>query len=111
VGQVSTEASEAVAKGLVIRSSPAAGTLVDPNSAVGLVVSNGPSQVTVPDVVGKTEAGARQAIGEVKLTFESTNEVSQKVPGTVLRSTPAAGTKVDPGSTVTVVLAIAAVIN
>src|SRR5205814_9793941 len=48
--------------GNVISETPTAGTLVNVGSAVDLLVSKGPAQVAVPDVVGATQAAATTAI-------------------------------------------------
>ncbi len=50
------------AAGSVIGQSPAAGTSVQPGSAVDLVVSSGPCLVAVPNVVGQAQAAAQAAI-------------------------------------------------
>jgi hypothetical protein len=50
--------SSTVAAGNVITESPVAGTPVNVGSAVNLTVSSGPARVSVPDVVGMTQAAA-----------------------------------------------------
>ncbi|MGD1062685.1 MAG: SBBP repeat-containing protein, partial [Terracidiphilus sp.] len=62
VGTVTTASSPTVASGSVISESPVAGTSVNSGSAVNLVVSTGPAQVTVPNVVGVSQAVATTAI-------------------------------------------------
>src|SRR3984957_10118818 len=62
VATVSTQSSSSVASGLVISESPVAGSSVAPGSAVSLVISSGASKVTVPNVVGLTQAAATTAI-------------------------------------------------
>src|SRR5205807_4385242 len=62
VGAVTHQSSSTVASGSVISQSPAAGTSVASGSAVNLVVSSGPGQIAVPDVVGQTHAAAANAI-------------------------------------------------
>ena len=46
----------------VISTNPAAGAQEPANANVNLVVSSGPSQVLVPDVVGDTQAAAVTAL-------------------------------------------------
>src|SRR6202034_169922 len=62
VGTVSMQSSATVAAGLVISESPVAKTSVDAKSAVDLVVSSGTAPVSVPNVVGLTQAVATSAI-------------------------------------------------
>ena len=52
----------------MISQDPVAGTSVDDGPAVDLVVSLGPVQVTVPDVVGLSQAEAEAAIVAANLT-------------------------------------------
>ena len=58
VGTVTTASSSTVPSGSVISQSPTSGTLVLPGSAVNIVVSTGPAQVAVPNVVGDTQTAA-----------------------------------------------------
>ena len=67
VGTVTQQSSSTVALGDVISESPTAGTSVNVGSAVNLVVSSGPAQVSVPNVVGDTQAAATSAITGVGL--------------------------------------------
>jgi beta-lactam-binding protein with PASTA domain/predicted Ser/Thr protein kinase len=106
VDRVVRQADEAVPEGRVIKTSPAAGTPVDRGSDVTLFVSSGPKQVTVPDVVGLTKEAAKQALvdqGFQVVTVEEDSDTAE--PGTVLRQDPAGAAEVDPGSSVTIVVA------
>jgi len=102
VGVVTQEYSDSVPAGSVISESPTAGTLVALGSAVDLWVSLGPAPVTVPDVVGLTQASAQTAIAAANLNVGAvTQEYSATVPaGTVMNQSPAAGASVAVGSTV-----------
>ena len=62
LGTVTQQSSATVPAGNVISQNPTAGTSVAAGSAVNLVVSTGPAPVTVPDVVGQTQAAATTAI-------------------------------------------------
>ena len=66
---MTTAASTTVPAGRVISQSPTAGTQVTQGSAVTLVVSSGPPQVAVPNVVGLTQAAATSAITGANLTL------------------------------------------
>jgi serine/threonine-protein kinase len=106
VDRVVRQADDTVPENHVIKTSPAAGTSVDRGSDVTLYVSSGPKQVAVPDVVGLTQREAQQTLGNRGFQFTTTEEGSaDQEPGTVLRQDPAAGTKVDPGSSVALVVA------
>ena len=55
----SVQHSDTVPKGQVISANPAAGASVPKGSHVQLLVSSGPEQVQVPNVVGQDKAHAR----------------------------------------------------
>ena len=94
------------AKGIVLSTNPAAGASVSKNSAVNLVVSNGPNVpiVTVPSVKGKQLTTAIQLIQGAGLTYKVNNVTSTQPVGTVLDQNPAGGAKVK--ATVPVVLTV-----
>ncbi|WP_203935507.1 PASTA domain-containing protein [Planosporangium mesophilum] len=65
-------------------------------------------RVAVPDVVGQSEAAAREQLTAVGLTYTVTRRpVAGVSPGTVAATEPAAGTMVSAGSRVTLVVASA----
>ncbi|WP_106401581.1 PASTA domain-containing protein [Actinocorallia populi] len=89
--------------GLVLSSTPGAGSTVTAGSTVSLVVSLEPDQVLVPDVTGLTPAEAAAALRRADLgVVRATRETSDVPEGRIVASTPAAGQPVDPGSRVTV---------
>jgi YVTN family beta-propeller protein len=106
VGAVSMQSSSTVPSGSVISESPAAGTSVTSGSAVNFVVSTGPVQVVVPNVVGQTQAAAATAITGAGLTVGAVSmQSSSTVPsGSVISESPAAGTNVASGSAVNFVV-------
>ena len=67
---VAEEASATIAKGIVIRTDPVAGTLVDAGVPVTVYVSSGPQPVATPSVKGLTEADARAKLTAVGLGAE-----------------------------------------
>jgi beta-lactam-binding protein with PASTA domain/predicted Ser/Thr protein kinase len=106
VDRIVRQADDSVSKGRAIRTSPASGTSVNRGSNVTLVVSSGPQQVAVPDVVGLTKTEAQQTLGNQGFQFTSSEQGSDTVdPGTVLSQSPTAGSKAAPGSTVAIVVA------
>jgi serine/threonine-protein kinase len=99
-------ADEAIPAGDVVRSSPVAGTSVARGSSVTLFVSSGPVPVKIPDVTGFSQHDAHQTLTSQGFVVSAVQQQSaDATPGTVLRETPVAGTKVEPGSTVTIVVA------
>jgi eukaryotic-like serine/threonine-protein kinase len=89
----------------VLKQDPAAGAKKPEGSTVTLTVSAGKAKTTVPNVVGQDENAAFDAISKAKLTPRRTTEASSTVEaGKVIRTSPAGGTQVDEGSTVTVVV-------
>jgi serine/threonine-protein kinase len=88
--------------GRVIRTQPAAGTEAPRDSTVTLVVSSGPKQVTVPDVVGQDQGPATSALESADLVVSVVTVTSPGSVGKVLSQTPTGGTKANAGSTVTI---------
>jgi eukaryotic-like serine/threonine-protein kinase len=99
---VSEEESTSPA-GEVIRQSPSAGAQVPVGSTVGIVVAKGVRKAKVPNLIGKQRSEAVQAIraaGLVPSVEEEETEVSGQV-GRVTDQFPPPGTKVEPGTEVT----------
>ena len=101
VGAV-TERESQSARGAVLQTTPAAGTAVAPSTRIDLVVSSGPPAVDAPDVVGQPYAAARAMLEQVGLKVGDvvTDSTSTAGPQTVISQTPAAGSRVAPGSKV-----------
>jgi serine/threonine-protein kinase len=94
-----------VNSGRVISTSPPENSQLEKGRTVVLVVSEGREQVSVPDVVGKTEDEARSTLEGAGLRAEvSQEETESEDPGTVLRQDPSSG-RVDQGSAVRLVVA------
>jgi eukaryotic-like serine/threonine-protein kinase len=90
------------APGTVLATDPAAGAVVNRGSAVTVQVAVAPG-VAVPDVAGKSQGDANAALTQAGLTAKFSSQPSNTVTsGQVIGTDPAAGTKVPPGSTVTV---------
>jgi serine/threonine-protein kinase len=95
-----------VADGSVSSESPAQGTKVDPSSKVDLVLA-GAQTVQVPDVVGLTEAQATVALQDAGLVSGTVSQVATTAvaAGTVATQSPLAGTTVDKGASVDLLIA------
>ena len=72
VVSVTTEETNDVAAGLVIRTNPSVGTLVDIGGSITLVVSSGAPAVDVPNVIGQTESAARSQLAafDVSVSYQ-----------------------------------------
>ncbi|MGY1638031.1 Stk1 family PASTA domain-containing Ser/Thr kinase [Geodermatophilus sp. SYSU D00742] len=86
--------------GEVMAVDPAAGQAAPHRSTVTIQVSVGLPQVTVPDVVGRSEEEATAALRAAGLQVQ----VSQFFGNRVLRQTPSAGEVVDIGTSVTILV-------
>ncbi len=116
---VKTEAFDpAIAAGSVVATDPAAGTEVQPGSPVDYVVSLGieptptpeptPAPVVIPDLRGSTPDDAVNALLDLGLQpGQRTDKFNGQVTaGLVIRTDPAAGTEVQPGSPVDYVVSL-----
>ncbi len=101
------QSSATVASGRVISTNPSAGTEAQAGSSVTVLVSSGPAQTTVPDVVGQSRAAAEATLTNAKLAAGAiTQQTStEQSPGTVLEQSPAAGATLPAGGTVDFVVA------
>ena len=81
---------------------PGAGTAVSPSTRVDLIISSGPPMVNAPDVVGQSYGSARAMLEQVglKLGDVTTDSLATGVPQTVIAQSPAAGSRLAPGSRV-----------
>jgi eukaryotic-like serine/threonine-protein kinase len=98
------EFSEKVKKGFAIRTVPPEGTEVTKGTRVRLLVSQGPEQVTVPDVTGLTRESAEARLGDEGLEVAADEQESDEPEGDVISQSPAGGTRVSRGETVTIVV-------
>ena len=89
----------------ILRQDPQPNTKVDEGSTVSLTVSGGPGQATVPPVDGLTQSQARRKLEAAGFKVTVSREASDTIPtGQVIRTAPPAGTQIDKGSTVTLVI-------
>jgi hypothetical protein len=111
VGTLATQSSASVTSGTIISQNPAAGASAASASAVNLVVSSGPAppvptSVSVPNVVGDTQAAAATAItGDRLVVGTVTTQSSASVnSGLVISQNPAAGASAASASAVNLVV-------
>jgi len=108
VGTISQANSGTVPAGNVISQNPAAGTSVTQGSSVDLVISIGSLMVTVPNVVGMTQAAAGSAITAAGLTVGAvTTSYSNTVTtGDVISQSPGGGFSIPQGYEVDLVISL-----
>ena len=112
VSNQTQQASDTVPSGTVIGTNPAAGAQVGSGSAVSLIVSSGPAQVQIPNVLGMSQNDACDALKSKKLqcaTIIGQQYISPYTQNSVSQlqnnGQPAnAGDQVAPGTTITLVL-------
>lgn len=98
---IAEEASATVAKGLVVRTDPVVGQLVDKGAAITLYVSSGPQPVAMPNVKGLTEADALAKLTSLGLgaSIDYADLVTGNVNiGKVISQGTPTGTMVAPGT-------------
>lgn len=100
------EPSAVVAQGLVVRQSPAAGTKVNRNAQVGIVLSSGKPSVAVPSVSGMTLENASSTLTSAGLVVGTVDKQNSTTfpSGTVISQTPAGGGTVTVGTTINLVV-------
>ena len=97
--EVTEQPSDTVPEGAVISQAPQAGVPVAKNSTVRLVVSSGPEEPEVPNVINQSEGEARAAIQGLGLGVDVAEQSSSTIAaGNVIDQDPAPGTRVQPGS-------------
>ncbi|MBC7252680.1 MAG: Stk1 family PASTA domain-containing Ser/Thr kinase [Actinobacteria bacterium] len=101
---VTEEASSEVEEGRVIRQSPLANQKVAEGSTVTIVVSTGPAKVTVPNLVGKSKEEAESILAGLGLEPDVSYTVDLAHVGKVVDQDPPAGTEVEEGSQVEIVV-------
>jgi len=95
--------SNTVAKGMVVGTSPTG--RVANGTTITLVVADGPFTSVVPTVQGKTQAAAQAALQHVHLTSTIQKVGSSAPVGTVIGTSPQAGTTWPQTKTVTLLVA------
>jgi serine/threonine-protein kinase len=102
VGDVREQAGN-LPRGEVLETSPAAGMRVPVPSAVALVLSSGPADLEMPDVVGRDVGSARTLVEQLGLRVRRVDydPDAGSPANTVIEQTPAAGGRVNAGASVT----------
>lgn len=95
-----TRVSVDVPAGQVISQDPPADTLVEPGAVVTVILSVGPQSFEVPDLVGSSVDGARDALVALGLTVVTESVSAETTAAIVLEMYPAPGSRVSPGDEV-----------
>jgi serine/threonine-protein kinase len=91
VVNVKHQYDESVPAGAVIGTDPAAGVKAPRDSAIALLVSDGPAPVPVPDVTGRTYDDAAKVLGDAGFTPTRVDDFNATVEsGKVIATDPAA---------------------
>lgn len=109
LGNVTEQYSDSASSGQIISQSPSAGQVVKQGSAVSVVVSKGaepPKKVEVPNVEGMSQAQAESLISSRGLVPQTTTQSTADATkwDKVKSQSPAGGTMVNEGSTVSIVV-------
>jgi eukaryotic-like serine/threonine-protein kinase len=102
-----SQSSATIAHGRVIGTDPPTGTETQLGSTVAVLVSSGPAQLRVPEVVGESQKGAEGSLANAGLTVGPITTVSStsQSPGTVVSQSPSSGASVPAGSPVSLTVA------
>ncbi|HEY7469253.1 MAG TPA: Stk1 family PASTA domain-containing Ser/Thr kinase [Acidimicrobiia bacterium] len=107
LGNVTERPDPDRAEGIVIEQNPAAGVEVGREAPVDVVVSTGPELVIVPALEDFTERDAISELQQLGLLFTTDEEYSESVDeGRVIRTDPEAGTELQSGDTVLLVVSL-----
>ena len=99
---VDQEPSDKVKNDFAIRTLPREATKVTRGTRVRLFVSSGPEQLTVPDVTGLSRDSAESRLRDEGFGVSVSEEESDEPEGDVISQSPAGGTELARGETVTI---------
>ncbi|MFH9199134.1 Stk1 family PASTA domain-containing Ser/Thr kinase [Streptomyces anulatus] len=100
------EPCEEQEKGEICSQDPAADALMDKDGTVTVVVSAGAPKIEIPNVLEKSEDGAREELEKKGFTVNVTTEESEKTEGTVIEQDPKGGEKAEEGAEITITVAM-----
>jgi eukaryotic-like serine/threonine-protein kinase len=102
IGDVGEALSDS-ARGIVLQSSPEAGQTVPLGTRISVMISSGPGELSMPDVVGRDSGAARGMLEQLGLVVSPLqyDSLSTLPNGVVVSQSPAAGSPIVGGSPVT----------
>jgi serine/threonine-protein kinase len=102
VVKVVTRSSTSVANGIVIDQVPSAGVTAQSGATVTIHVSTGPATASVPNLVGRTQAAAVNALTSAGFLTQVILQTGGGTSGVVVDQSPASGATAAKGSTVAI---------
>lgn len=108
---VGREPSDHYKKGQIMEQKTKADTKVDKNTEIQVIVSTGEEikNVIVPDVVGESEERAQKLLADKELVVEAESQYDSNIEaGKVISTDPPAGTEVQEGTTVKMIVSLGA---
>ncbi|KFK89693.1 serine/threonine protein kinase [Streptomyces sp. JS01] len=99
------EPCEQQEKGQICSQDPSPDAMMDKDGTVTVVVSSGAPQIEVPNVLEKSEDGAREVLEGDGFSVNVTTAESDEPEGTVIKQNPKGGQKADEESEVTITIA------
>jgi eukaryotic-like serine/threonine-protein kinase len=105
LANVETETSDAP-EGTVFAQDPGPGGAVPEGTTVTITVSTGPEEVAVPSVIGDTQQAGRATLRAqgLKVDVSKENVTDPDDDGVIIEQSPSGGTRVPPGTTVSIVI-------
>ncbi|MGW8491422.1 Stk1 family PASTA domain-containing Ser/Thr kinase [Streptomyces sp. NPDC055886] len=100
------EPCEEQEKGAICSQNPSADATMDKDGTVTVVVSTGAPTVEVPNVLEKSEDGAREELEKKGFTVNVTTKESEKTEGTVIKQDPPGGDQAEDGAEITITVAM-----
>lgn len=91
----------------VLEQVPAGGSVVKRGAMVAVTLSQGPLQMTVPDLLGQNGPSAQMSLASASLAIGRTLRIMSPgvEPGTVVDQSPRSGSSIPPGTAVDVMVA------
>ncbi|WP_030707472.1 Stk1 family PASTA domain-containing Ser/Thr kinase [Streptomyces griseus] len=105
VAKGADEPCEQQEKGQICSQDPSPDAMMDKDGTVTVVVSSGAPQIEVPNVLEKSEDGAREVLEGDGFSVNVTTAESDEPEGTVIKQNPKGGQKADEESEVTITIA------
>ena len=103
---IEREFSDEVDEDFALRTVPRAGVEVTRGTRITLFVSDGPEQVTVPEVTGLSQSSAEARLRAEGLGVAVAEQESEETEGSVIAQDPGGGSQVDRGATVTITVSL-----
>lgn len=102
--RIGTESSDEYEEGQIMSQDIEKGEMVEKGTTIKVTVSSGAGEFKVPSVVGNTETAAKGMLSDAELVPEASYQYSDKAEGIVISQSPADGSMVKKGDTVTIVV-------